>query len=182
MPILDIVLIACWIAFWGYWIVAAWSSRSGRRPGGRAAVIRLAIILLAAILEGVFGFRANPWGGNLVLTVVGVALFGLGLAFAIWARVRLAGNWGMPMSRRDKPELVTTGPYRRVRHPIYTGVFAALVGTSLATGIAGLIPTAVIFAYFVFSATQEETFLAEEFPETFPPYKRATKMLVPFVF
>jgi protein-S-isoprenylcysteine O-methyltransferase Ste14 len=88
----------------------------------------------------------------------------------------------MPMTRRDEPELVTTGPYRRVRHPIYTGIILALLGTALATALYGLIAVAVLSAYFIYSATREESFLAEQFPDTYPAYKHSTKMLVPFVF
>jgi protein-S-isoprenylcysteine O-methyltransferase Ste14 len=88
----------------------------------------------------------------------------------------------MPMTRRNEPELVTTGPYRRVRHPIYTGIIVAMLGTALATTVFALIAVAVLAAYFIYSATREEAFLLGQFPDTYPAYKRATKMLVPFVF
>ena len=63
------------------------------------------------------------------------ACFVLGLALAVWARVYLGRNWGMPMSRRADPELVTTGPYRRVRHPIYSGLILAMAGTAIAVSL-----------------------------------------------
>jgi protein-S-isoprenylcysteine O-methyltransferase Ste14 len=68
------------------------------------------------------------------------------------------------------------------RHPIYTGVILAMLGTALATTPFGLIAVAVLAAYFIYSATREESYLAEQFPDTYPAYKRSTKMLVPFVF
>jgi protein-S-isoprenylcysteine O-methyltransferase Ste14 len=55
----------------------------------------------------------DPWRAGL-----GLALFSAGLGFAIWARVRLGRNWGIPMTQKDEPELVTSGPYHLVRHPI----------------------------------------------------------------
>jgi protein-S-isoprenylcysteine O-methyltransferase Ste14 len=88
----------------------------------------------------------------------------------------------MPMTRRAEPELVTTGPYSRVRHPIYTGIILAMLGTALATSVYGLIAVAILSGYFIFSATREESFLARQFPGTYPAYKHSTKMLVPFVF
>lgn len=85
------------------------------------------------------------------------------------------------MTRRTEPELVTTGPYRTIRHPIYTGIIVALVGTALATSLLALIVAAVVAGYFIFSATREERFLAGEFPGTYPAYKARTKMLIPFL-
>ena len=87
----------------------------------------------------------------------------------------------MPMTKREEPDLVTTGPYRLIRHPIYTGIIVAVTGTALATSLYGLIAAAVLLAYFAYSARTEERFLAERFPDTFPPYKARTKMLIPFV-
>jgi protein-S-isoprenylcysteine O-methyltransferase Ste14 len=84
------------------------------------------------------------------------------------------------MSRRVDPELVTTGPYRMIRHPIYSGVILAMIGTALAAGVSWLL-AAVFGAYFVYSAVNEERYMAERFPDTYPGYKRSTKMLVPGV-
>jgi protein-S-isoprenylcysteine O-methyltransferase Ste14 len=118
----------------------------------------------------------SPW-----LKGVGVAIFVLGLALAVWARIYLGRNWGTPMSRKVDPELVTTGPYRRVRHPIYSGILAGMVGTAVALSWYGLIAAALAAAYFSYSAVREERYLAETFPQTYPGYKQSTKMLIPFV-
>ena len=86
------------------------------------------------------------------------------------------------MSVKNDPELVTVGPYRLARHPIYAGILAAGVGTALALGWVWLIVVVLAGAYFVYSAIVEERNLTEQFPETYPAYKRSTKMIVPFVF
>ena len=99
----------------------------------------------------------------------------------MWARLYIGRNWGMPMSRKDEPELVTTGPYHRIRHPIYTGLILAMFGTALATSVYGLIVAAVISGFFIYSATQEEAYLTEQFQDTYRAYKHSTKMLIPFV-
>ena len=137
---------------------------------------------MVVYLARALGFRSHPVQNDPVLAGVGVALFVLGLSLAIWARLYIGRNWGMPMTRKEEPELVTTGPYRRVRHPIYTGIILAMLGTALATTLFGLIAVAVLAAYFIYSATREESYLAGQFPDTYPAYKRSTKMLVPFVF
>jgi protein-S-isoprenylcysteine O-methyltransferase Ste14 len=130
-------------------------------------------------------FRANVHAGSErvdgpVLEGIGLALWIAGIALAVWARLYIGRNWGMPMSRRAEPDLVTTGPYRFIRHPIYAGIILAMIGTALAISLFGLIVVAVIAAYFAYSASREEQFLAEEFPATFPDYKARTKLLIPF--
>jgi protein-S-isoprenylcysteine O-methyltransferase Ste14 len=86
------------------------------------------------------------------------------------------------MSRKNDPELVSSGPYRLVRHPIYSGILLAIIGTALALSWAWLIAAAMAGGYFAYSAIIEERNLTEQFPDTYPAYKRSTKMLVPFVF
>jgi protein-S-isoprenylcysteine O-methyltransferase Ste14 len=120
---------------------------------------------------------SNPW-----LQGIGTAIFVMGLALAVWARVYIGRNWGMPMSRKADPELVTTGPYRTVRHPIYSGILLALIGTTIAVSLYWLVAVVFAGAYFSFSATREERYMAEQFPNAYPEYKRSTKMLIPHVF
>ncbi len=86
------------------------------------------------------------------------------------------------MSQKAEPELVTTGPYRFVRHPIYTGILVAGIGTAVALSWAWLIGVALAGVYFIYSATVEERNMTKTFPDTYPAYKRSTKMLVPFIF
>jgi protein-S-isoprenylcysteine O-methyltransferase Ste14 len=86
------------------------------------------------------------------------------------------------MSEKVDPELVTTGPYRRVRHPIYSGIILAMIGTAIAVSWYWLLAVVLLGAYFVYSAVMEERYIAGLFPDTYPAYKRSTKMLVPFVF
>ena len=86
------------------------------------------------------------------------------------------------MSQKDDPELVTSGPYRLVRHPIYSGILTAGVGTAVALSWAWLIAVALGSVYFVYSATVEERNMTEQFPVAYPAYQRSSKMLIPFIF
>jgi protein-S-isoprenylcysteine O-methyltransferase Ste14 len=182
MRAVDLIIVICWVAFWAYWLIAAMSAKSSQSMSGRFVGARVAIIVVVVFLSRALGFHPRAVHDDWVLTGIGLALFVAGLAFAVWARIYIGRNWGMPMTRRAEPELVTTGPYRRVRHPIYTGIITAMIGTALATTVYGLIAVAILSGYFIFSATREESFLAKEFPDTYPAYKHSTKMLVPFVF
>jgi protein-S-isoprenylcysteine O-methyltransferase Ste14 len=87
----------------------------------------------------------------------------------------------MPMTQKDQPELLTSGPYRLVRHPIYSGILLAVLGTALATNLYLLIAVGVPGFYFVYSAKVEEKLLTASFPGTYPRYRGQTKMLIPFV-
>jgi protein-S-isoprenylcysteine O-methyltransferase Ste14 len=178
----ELVFAIGWAAFWVYWLVAAFSTKRGRIPWGREVRIRVLIFvgIVAAARLGVFrgrGLNSDPWRAG-----VGLALFGLGLGLAIWARLHIGRNWGTPMSQKVDPELVTTGPYRLVRHPIYSGILVAGVGTAAALNWWWLVVVAMAGAYFLYSATVEERWLTRQFPDAYPAYRRATKMLVPFIF
>lgn len=182
MHAVELVFAVVWTAFWLYWLVAAFSMKRGRVPWSRELGIRavLAVIVILLIRLGAFrdhGLNTDPWRAGL-----GLVLFALGLGFAIWARLNIGRNWGTPMTQKNDPELVTSGPYHLVRHPIYSGVLVAGVGTAVALSWMWLIAAVLAGIYFVYSATVEERFLTEQFPDTYPAYKRSTKMLVPFVF
>ena len=182
MYVIDIVISVCWLAFWIYWIAASAGVKAGRTRWGRFAGIRVAIIVIALLLLRLNVFKGshpvthNPW-----LQGIGLAIFLLGLALAIWARAYLGRNWGMPMSEKADPELVTTGPYSTIRHPIYSGIILAMIGTAVAVSLYWLIAAAVLGGYFLYSAAMEERYMAGHFPEAYPRYKQATKMLVPFI-
>lgn len=85
------------------------------------------------------------------------------------------------MSQRAEPELVTSGPYRLVRHPIYTGLLVAMLGTALVNSLFGLIVVALLAGYFYYCGTVEERNLAVTFPAAYPEYKSRTKMLIPYL-
>lgn len=177
----ELVFAVGWAAFWLYWLLAAFSMKRGRIPWSRELRIRVVIVAVAILLVRLGAFRSyglntDPWRA-----AVGLALFGLGLGLAVWARVHIGRNWGTPMTQKDEPELVTSGPYHLVRHPIYAGILVAGIGTAVALSWLWLVAVVLAGAYFLYAAKVEERFLTERFPDAYPPYKRSTKMLVPFV-
>jgi len=182
MKAIDIIIGVGWIVFWAYWLVMAAPAKAGRSRWTQFAGVRVAIILVILVLIRLRVFKvhgaatANPW-----LLGIGLAIFVLGLALAVWARMYLGRNWGMPMSQKADPELVTTGPYGRIRHPIYSGIILGMVGSAIAVSPYWLIAVAIVGAYFLVSAVVEERTMAKLFPAAYPPYKRATKILIPYV-
>ena len=182
MKAIDIIIGTGWIVFWAYWLVMAVTakaeqSRWTRFAGVRAGIIPVVLLLIRLrVFGGPGAATRNPW-----LLGAGLAIFVLGLALAVWARVYLGRNWGMPMSRKADPELVTTGPYGRIRHLIYSGVILGMVGTALAVSPYWLVAAAILGGYFLVSAVVEERTMAKLFPVDYPPYQRATKMLIPCI-
>ena len=181
MDVIALVILFGWVVFWVGWLIAAFGAKPGRMRWGLFAGVRVLIIVVILLLLRTKAFRGHavthdPWRQG-----VGLALFLLGLALAVWARAYIGRNWGMPMTRKADPELVTSGPYRFVRHPIYSGIILAMAGTALAVSVNWLVIAVLLAAYFVYSAVTEERDLAARFPDTYPTYKRSTKMLIPFV-
>jgi protein-S-isoprenylcysteine O-methyltransferase Ste14 len=192
MSIYSVLTIVCWVVFYAVWLIAAFGAKKNLRWNfwWRTLYIRIALIVVVVLF---LRFSTNTvtfqYFGDygLIYTspfirAVGVALCAAGIAFAIWARVYLGRNWGMPMSLKVNPELVTTGPYAYVRHPIYAGMFLALFGSLIADGIFWLIPLAACFFYFLYSAQVEEKIMLKEFPNEYPQYRKGTKKIVPFVW
>ena len=182
MRAVELVFAVGWTVFWLYWIVAAFSTKRGHRRWSREVRIRVVIIVLAILLVRLGAFRGytvdtNPWRAG-----VGIVLFALGLGFAVWARLHIGRNWGTPMTQKEEPELVTSGPYRLVRHPIYSGILVAGVGTAVALSWLWLAAVLLAGVYFIYAATVEERYLTEQFPDAYPAYKRSTRMLVPYIF
>jgi protein-S-isoprenylcysteine O-methyltransferase Ste14 len=180
MRAVGIILSVGWAAFWLYWLVAARNAKAGRSRYNRFLGARVGLLIVVVFFARFYGFGSHPATASWWLAGAGIAVWVLGLGLAVWARLYVGRNWGMPMSRKDDPELVTTGPYRAIRHPIYTGIIGGAVGTALATTLFGLIAVAVLAGLFIYSARNEERYLTELFPDAHPEYKRHSKMLIPF--
>lgn len=179
MSALNIAIAVLWVLFWIYWLISAAGAKDGSRTR-RTRPPGLIVAVLVLVLLRVFrpGSLADH---DPILQALGAVLFLAGLSLAVWARIYLGRNWGMPMTQKDEPELVTSGPYHLVRHPIYSGILMGILGTSLATNLYWLIALIIIGIYFIYSARVEEGLMDATFPSTYPTYKTKTKMLIPFL-
>jgi protein-S-isoprenylcysteine O-methyltransferase Ste14 len=116
MQPLKLAVGLAWIVFWIYWIASASTSKESVAGGWRTrltGITSIGVFLIAVVLRH-GGLAVH----SVILAAIGAALFACGIALAVWARLHLGRNWGMPVTRRAEPELVTSGPYRFVRHPI----------------------------------------------------------------
>ena len=187
------VIGALWATFILYWLVGALfnkkASRSTPWSGGwwvRLAIVVGVIVVVHLHRHAVAGAvlsirRSGRFRSGIAEQWLGVGLCLVGFAFAFWARAHLGRNWGMPMSLRQGHELVTSGPYAYVRHPIYSGIMLAMIGAAVALSILLLALIVLYLAYFLYSARTEEKMMLAQFPDTYPAYRRRTKMLLPFL-
>lgn len=106
-----------------------------------------------------------------------------GLLFAVWAREHLGRNWSQAVTIKQGHELITTGPYAVVRHPIYTGMLAGLLGTAIALSqVRGFMAFVIFFVMFWLKLRKEEQWMRSQFGETYATYAHQTAALVPYVF
>jgi protein-S-isoprenylcysteine O-methyltransferase Ste14 len=182
----------CWLIFGLFWIISAFSVKPAKeRPhrGSHLAVICLSIIFFL-FLAGISSFkpgwiRLNTrfWPNTLALRIISDVMVLIGLIIALWARTVLGGNWSGLPTFRENHELIERGPYRFVRHPIYTGILLMILGTAIISGRGWAFLTLIIcFLIYWQRLRQEEALLTKHFPETYPAYKARTKALIPFLF
>jgi len=191
MTIYHWIILALWLVFIVVWAVSSRSAKpsaGGRRIWWWGIGIRLAIAAFVFLALRLFTLGPTlramhiHWvNWNAELGVAGVMLCALGVGLAVWSRATLGRNWGMPMSRKENPELVTTGPYAYVRHPIYGGMLIAILGTAIGLSVVWIMPFALGAVYFIFAARREERLLMAQFAEQYPAYRKRTKMFVPFL-
>ena len=189
MTIFRLIIPALWLVFAVYWGISALSAKRslGITPWWRQSLLRggIVILIVAAfhftpargLLRAVHAYQAH----SILLGAIGAAVVLMGVGLAVYARIYIGRNWGMPMSRKEEPELVTGGPYAYVRHPIYTGIILAMLGSAIGESVLWVVLLIVFTPYFVYSARREEELMREQFPTQYPDYMQRTKMIVPFV-
>jgi len=178
-----------WLVFATVWLVTApRASPAVRRESMMSGLPHRAALALCGLLlfrgTGAFILPAWRFVPDTPLTGwIGVAVALPGLALAIVARFFLGRNWSGAVTVKEQHELIRRGPYSAVRHPIYSGVLAGILGTAIVIGeVRGLI--AVFFAVLGLrlKSRREEQFMEEEFGAEYRDYKRRVKALIPLVW
>jgi protein-S-isoprenylcysteine O-methyltransferase Ste14 len=182
----SICIVVLWLVWLVIWIVAAKGAKKVRaheptstRMAYLVPKILTALLLFSPLFRG--GILSQRFIGFIPAAQwTGVALTALGILFTIWARVHIGRNWSARVVIKEQHELIRTGPYRFVRHPIYTGLLIAIAGTAFVTGEwRGVFALVFAILGFAWKAKREEAILCGEFGDGYARYRSETGMLIP---
>jgi protein-S-isoprenylcysteine O-methyltransferase Ste14 len=186
---LSLALKITWAVFVIVWIIGAFRAK---RTVRRQSVVSRVGMVVAGIAEyyvllwvaRYFGFATRRFLPDLeVYSWIGLLMTVAGVAFAIWARVTLGRNWSGWVTVKQDHTLIRSGPYGLVRHPIYTGLTFAVIGTAIFDGeIRSVILIVVIFSILIHKIKIEERFMTEQFGSEYTSYRQKTNALLPFVW
>lgn len=175
-----------WYAFGLYWVIT-WlrvkRTKVSERLGGRLAtlvpiVFAFELMFSNRLRIGLLGIRFLP--GDVWIAWLGVILTSLGAATAIWARFCLGQFWSSRVTLKEGHQLIRSGPYAYVRHPIYSGMLLGMIGTALVVGEwRGVLATALVLAGHSYKALREESLLIGEFGDEYASYRHSTGFLFP---
>lgn len=181
------VIRVCWIVFVIVWLLAATFAKRTIYRESRGERARYWILLIIAYF---LVFRSNTLPSPLDWLLIphtkssawtGAVLCVSGLVFALWARAILGGNWSGVITLKEGHELIERGPYRIVRHPIYTGILTMFAGTAITIGyLGGVIGLLLLFVSFWVKLRREEDLMLKHFPDKYSAYQRRVKRIIPF--
>jgi protein-S-isoprenylcysteine O-methyltransferase Ste14 len=180
---------AAWALLILVWLASAFRNRKPVRRGhAPSQIIATSLIILAFVLlfaprpPGLLGLRLSE-APPLLAALADLLCVG-GVAFAIWARLSLGRNWsGAVASVFENHELVRSGPYRTLRHPIYTGFLIAMLGTAITSGtLASYLSVLIGLVAFLLRIQIEEALMLSQFPEAYRTYQLQSWALIPCLY
>lgn len=177
----------CWAMVVAFWLAAAfWVKPTKQKPRFTGRIVYLVLVALALLLfKG--AFRKPQLGRTILPHTVTMGILAdflvlLGLIVALWARTALGRNWSGRVTLKEDHELIQTGPYRVVRHPIYSGLLLMILGTVILAGqLGGLVAFVICFSGFWVKLKLEERLMSKQFPGAYREYMARTKALIPFI-
>lgn len=182
------IINSCWSVFIAVWLLAAIFTKRTvyRQPGAQRLGYMLPVVIGCWLLfRG--SHRAAPFNVPIIahadaLLVAAAILCICGLGFCFWARAALGRNWSGTVTLKENHELIVRGPYRLVRHPIYTGLLAMALATAIQHGnTGGLLGLLLIAVSFWIKSTHEEEVMLKQFPDQYPAYQARVKRIIPFI-
>ena len=186
---LSLVVPICWIILLLDWLVSSLfvkKSLTKRGPGWiiwRVALALFAILFMRYDRSGYLSFIRFSFQSLFSFVVPGSVLTVLGLLGAVWARMNLGRNWSGYVTYKEDQTLVTTGPYKYVRHPIYTSMILMFIGTILYYGALFVsVYFAILTIDFISRTRKEEAIMIKLFGDEYTDYMKRTKRLIPLIY
>jgi protein-S-isoprenylcysteine O-methyltransferase Ste14 len=175
-----------WLTWIVYWIAAARQTAANWRkeslPTGASYRIPLliGIMLMVSSRASLAGNGFDLWSLNPLILGIAVILTVVGLSFAVWARLHLGKYWSGQITLKVDHRVIQTGPYARVRHPIYSGLILALLGTAISLGtVRAFLGFAFLLVSFLRKLTLEENWLRSHFGTEYELYQKRVRALIP---
>jgi protein-S-isoprenylcysteine O-methyltransferase Ste14 len=175
-----------WIVFVVYWIIGAMKTRATRDKEpftSRSAVLLIEMLGYLLVFSdsagiGILGTRFIP--RTMASAVLGVVFTWSGIGLAVWARYHLAEYWSARITIKEDHQLIRTGPYSHLRHPIYSGLILATIGSALVIDKwRCVLGVCLVTVGYCFKASGEETMLARQFGEAFREHQKHAGFLIP---
>ncbi len=175
-----------WEAFLLLWLIWAFKTKKTQVRESVSSRLSYMVLNVAAFYLMFSGdipreyLRTRLFAPNIWTNTLGIAITAAGIAFAVWARVYLGGNWSGTVTVKVGHELVRNGPYRFVRHPIYTGLISSLFGTAIVRHqVRGIIAVVLAYIGFKIKSRIEERAMTNTFGAQYDEYSRATGAILP---
>jgi len=181
IPLIWVIYIVYW------WLKAKEVKQDKQKESMSSRFIRLLTFICVFVLLVIRSIRLGFLDERFIPEVAGfwtgALITACGLSFSVWARNHLGSNWSQSVSVKKDHELITSGPYRIVRHPIYTGLLFAITGSAVAFGEwRGVLAVSMTFAILWYKLKLEEKWMGEQFGEQYKLYSKQVAGLVPFIF
>ncbi|HCQ12190.1 isoprenylcysteine carboxylmethyltransferase family protein [Flavobacterium sp.] len=187
---IKIGLTLIWISLLLFWII---SGRNNKQSIYKESFFKRFLFYWLPLLVAILLLGPGEWFGHTLIRenfveqtnlvgVIGLSVSFVGLLIACWSRYLLGKNWSLSVQKKENHELINSGPYSILRHPIYTGILLIFIGNTIIVGdYRGIIAVVIVFISFWFKLKKEEKWLIEIFGEDYHNYKKTTKAILPYL-
>jgi protein-S-isoprenylcysteine O-methyltransferase Ste14 len=183
------IILGLWLALAAIWLIGAFTTKPSVRRESTRSRLRVTALGALAVVIGFtkyfeFGWLARPFvPATRTVAYAGLALVFAGISFAVWARFYLGGNWSGVVTVKKDHNLVRQGPYAIVRHPIYSGLLLAILGSVVVyRELRGVIAVVLFLVMLRLKSLTEERFMTEKFGLEYRQYQQQVKALIPFIW
>jgi protein-S-isoprenylcysteine O-methyltransferase Ste14 len=181
--------VVLWMVLVVVWVVGALRTKRTVQSQSSAsqllytAILVVGVYLIFAKQSGIAWLDRQLFPATVPIALAGLLAVLMGVAFSVWARLMLGGNWSNRVTVKEDHTLVRTGPYRIVRHPIYSGILLGMLGSALQRGgIRCFVGVLICGFSFWLKTRAEERFMVQSFGEQYLQYRHRVKALAPFIF
>jgi protein-S-isoprenylcysteine O-methyltransferase Ste14 len=175
-----------WMAVFIIWCIGRLTAKRIAKPQPALSSLiyfGLMFLMMAMLFNHVFFSDETVISHGRECSTLGVAVFTFGIFMTVWSRISLASNWSASVAIKENHVLIEKGPYKSLRHPMYTGLTSMVIGSAIVKGSVDSIVAAVGFLFLhIWKLRREEAILSAHFPDSYPDYKKRTNALIPFIF